>query len=64
MSLNILFKKTLEILTILWKVRDAADELQTSKPLTGAGYFNVEKTTLTAMVSTTATYAVILYQMA
>ncbi|XP_023323623.1 uncharacterized protein LOC111697748 [Eurytemora carolleeae] len=46
------------------KVRDAADELQTSKPLTGAGYFNVEKTTLTAMVSTTATYAVILYQMA
>ena len=38
------------------------DELEAVVPLTGAGFFNIEKGTITSIVGTTLTYAIILMQ--
>ena len=37
-------------------------EIESLGPLTGLGYFNIEKSTLTSMVSTALTYIIILVQ--
>ena len=47
----------------LMQQKDAAEELGRSSPLTGWGFFTIEKNTITSMISITLTYTIILLQM-
>ena len=40
-----------------------AGQLRRSGPMTGLGYFTVERSTLTAQLSVTLTYVIVLMQM-
>ena len=40
----------------------ALQEVEALGPLTGLGYFTIERSTLTSMVSTAATYVIVLVQ--
>ncbi len=53
---------TSKTMTELMKFKEKADEVANLGPVTGAGFFAVEKSTLTAMVSTLLTYFIILIQ--
>ncbi len=46
----------------LMQYKEKADAVGNLGPVTGAGFFAVEKSTLTAMVSTLLTYFIILIQ--
>jgi hypothetical protein len=44
------------------QVKEKANKVANLGPLTGAGFFTIEKSTLTAMLSTVLTYVIILIQ--
>ena len=51
---------------VFWSCQDKrkkfSQEIESLGPLTGLGFFNIEKSTLTSMVSTALTYIIILVQ--